>query len=129
MRLVNLTPHPVRVYRANTPDQVGDLDEGVVMVLEPSGTVARLSESVIGEETAILGEGVEIPVTAVSYAEVKGLPAPQQGTAYVVSLVTALAATERDDLLVPYEQVRGPKGAVVGCRRLGRVQTEPTAPA
>lgn len=124
MRLVNLTPHPVRVYRADTPDQVGDLDEGVVMILEPSGTVARLSETVIREEAALIGEGVEIPVTAVSYAEVEGLPAPQQGTAYVVSLITALAAAERDDLLVPYEQVRSPKGTVVGCRRFGRVRTQ-----
>lgn len=124
MRLVNLTPHPVRIYRADTPDQVRDLDEGVVVVLEPSGMTARLSETVIGEEAALLGEGVEIPVVAVSYAEVKGLPAPQHGTAYVVPLVTALAASERDDLLVPYEQVRSPEGAVVGCRKLGRVRTQ-----
>lgn len=124
MNLVNLTPHPVRVYRADTPDQVEDLDDGVVMVLEPSGTLARLSETILGEETVLTDEGPKIPVSTVSYAEVEGLPAPQQGTVYVVPLMTALAAAERDDLLVPYEQVRNREGAVVGCRRLGRVRTQ-----
>lgn len=124
MNLVNLTPHPVRIYKEDTPDRVEDLDDGVMTVLEPSGALARLSESVIGEETVLTDEGVEIPVSTVSYAEVEGLPAPQQGTVYVVPLMTALAAAERDDLLVPYEQVRNREGAVVGCRRLGRVQTQ-----
>lgn len=124
MKLVNLTPHPVRVYRADTPDQVEDLDDGVVTVLEPSGTLARLSETILGEGAVLTDEGVEIPVSAVSYAKVEGLPTPQQGIFYVVSLMTALAAAERDDLLVPYEQVRNGEGAVVGCRRLGRVQAQ-----
>ena len=124
MKLVNLTPHPVRLYKADTPDQVEDLDDGVVKVLEPSGELARLSESVIGEDAVLADEGVEIPVSTVSYAEVEGLPAPQEGVAYVVPLMTALAAAGRDDLLVPYEQVRNQEGTVVGCRRLGRVQTQ-----
>lgn len=123
MKLVNLTPHPVRLYKADTPDQVDNPDHGVVLTLEPSGEVARLSESVTGEET-VLNDEVEIPVSLVSYAEVEGLPDPQQGVAYVVPLMTALAASGRQDLLVPYEQVRNEEGTVVGCRRLGRVQTQ-----
>lgn len=124
MSLVNLTPHPVRIYKEDTPDQVEDLDDGVMTVLEPSGTLARLSESVIGEDAVFTDEGVEIPISAVSYAKVEGLPAPQQGVFYVVPLMTALAAAERDDLLVPYEQVRNGEGTVVGCRRFGRVQPQ-----
>lgn len=124
MSLVNLTPHPVRIYKEDTPDQVEDLDDGVMTVLEPSGTLARLSESVIGEDAVLTDEGVEIPISAVSYAKVEGLPAPQQGVFYVVPLMTALAAAERDDLLVPYEQVRNGEGTVVGCRRFGRVQPQ-----
>lgn len=124
MKFINMTPHPVRIYRAGTPDRVEDPDDGVAMVLEPSGKFARLSESVLGEDTVLNDEGVEIPVSLVSYAEVEGLPAPQEGVAYVVPLMTALAAAERDDLLVPYEQVRNLEGTVVGCRRLGRVQTQ-----
>ena len=124
MKLVNLTPHPVRIYRSDTPDRVEDPDAGVVMILEPSGEVARLSESVIGEDTVLNDEGVEIPVSLVSYAEVEGLPKPQEGVAYVVPVMTALAAAGREDLLVPYEQVRNQEGTVVGCRRLGRVQTQ-----
>jgi hypothetical protein len=121
MKLINMTPHPVRLYKAGTPDRVENPDDGVVMTLEPSGQLARLGESVLGEET-ILTDEVDIPVSLVSYAEVEGLPEPQQGVAYVVPLMTALAAG-RDDLLVPYEQVRNGEGTVVGCRRLGRVQT------
>ena len=123
MKLINLTPHPVRLYKAGTPDRVDNPDDGVLMILEPSGKFARLSESVLGEET-VLNEEVEIPVSLVSYAEVEGLPAPQEGVAYVVPVMTALAAAGRDDLLVPYEQVRNQEGTVVGCRRLGRVQTQ-----
>jgi len=123
MKIINMTPHPVRIYKADTPDRVDNPDHGVVKVLEPSGQLARLSESVTGEET-ILNEEVEIPVSRVSYAEVEGLPDPQQGVAYVVPLMTALASAGRDDLLVPYEQVRNLEGTVVGCRRLGRVQTQ-----
>ena len=122
MRIINLTPHPVRLYTADTPDQVDDPDHGVLLTLPPSGKFARLGESVLGEDTVVTEEGVEIPVSRVSYAEIQGLPEPQQGTVYVVPLMTALAAPARTDLLVPYDQVRNPDGTVVGCRRLGRVQ-------
>lgn len=124
MKLVNLTPHPVPLYKADTPDQVDDPDHGVVLTLEPSGQFARLGESVLGEDTVVTEDGVEISVSTVSYAEIQGLPEPQQGVAYVVPLMTALAAPARTDLLVPYDQVRNPDGTVVGCRRLGRVQTQ-----
>ncbi|WP_277670992.1 hypothetical protein [Saccharomonospora viridis] len=123
MRIINLTPHPVRIYGEDTPDQVEDLDDGVVLTLEPSGQFARLGESVTGEDTVVTEEA-EIPVSLVSYAEIEGLPEPQEGTVFVVPLMTALAAARRDDLLVPYEQVRNKEGTVVGCRRLGRVQTQ-----
>src|SRR5690606_38658524 len=124
MRIINLTPHPVRIYGEDTPDQVEDLDHGVVLALPPSGQFARLGESVTGADTLVTEEGAEIPVALVSYAEIEGLPEPQQGTVFVVPLMTALAAARRDDLLVPYEQVRNQEGTVVGCRRLGRVQAQ-----
>jgi len=123
MKLVNLTPHPVRLYKADTPDQVDNPDHGVLLTLPPAGQFARLSESVTGEETILNEEGVKIPVSRVSYAEIQGLPKPQEGVVFVVPLMTALAASGRDDLLVPYAQVRNKEGTVVGCRRLGRVQT------
>jgi hypothetical protein len=124
MKLVNLTPHPVRLYTADTPDQVDDPDHGVLLTLPPSGKFARLGESVLGEDTVVTEEGVRVPVSLVSYAEIQGLPKPQEGVVFVVPLMTALAASGRQDLLVPYEQVRNQEGTVVGCRRLGRVQTQ-----
>src|SRR5690606_297861 len=119
MKLVNLTPHPVRIYGADTPDQVEDPDDGVRLVLPPSGQFARLAEKAHGGGVTTV-DGVEVPVSDVSYAEVQGLPEPQQGARYVVPLMTALAARDRDDLLIPYDQVRNAEGTVVGCRRLGR---------
>jgi hypothetical protein len=124
MKLINMTPHPVRIYGADTPDRVENPDDGVLVTLPPAGQFARLSEAVTGEDTVVTEEGVKIPVSLVSYAEIQGLPEPQEGILWVVPLMTALAATGRTDLLVPYEQVRNQEGTVVGCRRLGRVQTQ-----
>ena len=124
MRIINLTPHPVRLYKADTPDQVEDLDDGVLLTLPPAGELARLSEAVTGTDALVTEEGVRVPVSLVSYAEIEGLPEPKEGTVFVVPLMTALAAAGRQDLLVPYEQVRNGEGTVVGCRRLGRVQAQ-----
>ncbi|MER7114145.1 hypothetical protein ABT332_06610 [Saccharomonospora azurea] len=124
MQIVNLTHHPVKIYSEDTPDRVENPDDGVLLTLPPAGQFARLSEAVTGEDTFVTEEGVKIPVSLVSYAEIQGLPEPQEGVLWVVPLMTALAATGRTDLLVPYEQVRNQEGTVVGCRRLGRVQTQ-----
>ena len=120
MQIINCTPHPIRIYSKDTPDTVADVETGVTLELPPSGQFARLAEKVTSEDTATV-DGVKVPVAEVSYAEVQGLPEPHPAKRYVVPLVTALAARGRDDLLTPYDQVRNTEGAVVGCRRLGRV--------
>lgn len=127
--LVNLTPHPIRVYRVGTADVVTDVDDGVLCVIEPSGQVARVAETSHGTsefapfETYTNGE-VRIAIESVVFTTVHGLPASRRNVRLIVPLLTAIAvqaeAPARDDMLVPYAQVRNTEGTVVGCRMLAR---------
>ena len=114
--IVNLTPHPIRLYLTE-PDEQGmaEIDE-----IPPSGTVARVGQIDLGNTTL---RGCDAPVELVEFHHVNHLPDPAPGTWYVVSLATALAshaqgALGRGDLLVPYDEVRNEAGTVIGCRRL-----------
>ena len=104
VRVINLTPHPVRVILS-----------GEEKVFPPSGQVVRLREEV--RETGMLIEG--IPVVEKKMAGLE-LPPLQPGVFYIVSLAVAQVA-RRPDLLVPDDLVRDEKGQVVGCRRLARI--------
>lgn len=109
MTLVNLTPHPIAVYRNRS------VEEGPAEVIAPSGTVARL---------ATIDLGTQVSNTAVyelvEYGHAHDLPPRRDGTGYIVSLVVALAV-HRDDLLAPYVEVRNPEGTMIGCRYLQKV--------
>ncbi|MBQ1165347.1 hypothetical protein KBZ21_45985, partial [Streptomyces sp. A73] len=50
------------------------------------------------------------------------LPPKRDGVRYIVSLVVALGLGPRgrDDLLVPYREVRNSSGTVIGCRSLAQ---------
>jgi hypothetical protein len=112
MTLVNLTPHPVALYRDRT------LEDGPDEVIPPSGKVARVAVIELGTNlSAQSGRSYEL----VEYGHVHDLPQPQPGTDYVVSLVVALAARGRSDLLAPYVEVRDEQGTMIGCRYLQRV--------
>lgn len=103
MTIVNCTPHAI--------DILGD-DDVVVASIPASGTVAR---------TNMVWEYVEtvegFTVGRNTYGDIVGLPDPQEGMRYIVSLQVAMAAKDRTDLLVPGPSVR--KGSViVGCKGL-----------
>lgn len=122
--LVNLTPHPIRVYGWDAPDRFGSDDEHEPQwVIEPSGTVARIGEIELGTQHL---RNCPVPVEYVEYRHANGLPAPHlldsgmYAVWYVVSLALALAAEDRGDLLVPYREVRNADGTVIGCRLLAR---------
>lgn len=117
--LINLTPHPIRVFEADTE----------VMVIPPSEDhpEARLGEIDLGTKHMGLG----VPVEYVEYAPHGGLvePLPPQvdGVWFIVPLVVALALAYnregyvgRGDLLVPYDLVRNDEGTVIGCQALAR---------
>lgn len=120
--LINLTPHAMHVYAPDTPDRIDPADHDAILVIEPSGTTARLAETPLGDWPL---DG--ITVAQVDYTGVTGLPdyagpmdSRDRETWYLVSLVTALAATHRGDLLVPYGEVRNHAGQVIGCRAFAR---------
>lgn len=127
--LINLTPHPIRVYDPSTPDTVADVTDGLIATISPSGSVARLAESDGGPTDHLPFEtytdgATSIPVKRVVFTTVHGLPAPRDDVYLLVPLLTAIAvqaeAPGRQDLLVPYAQVRNSEGTVVGCRVLAQ---------
>ncbi|MFB4265355.1 hypothetical protein [Nonomuraea sp. GTA35] len=116
-KIVNLTSHAIRIYHPDTPDRIDDLDQGLKHLIPASGTVARLATIDLGTWYTIDG----IPIEGVEYGHAHDLPAKRDGVHYVVSLALALGQQGRDDLLVPYSEVRNGDGTVVGCRVLAQV--------
>ena len=105
-KLINLTPHAITFIK----------EGGENVVVEPSGTVARLSTT-----TVTIGEVNGIPVTTTEFGNIEGLPEPEEGTAYIVSSLVAGRCTERDDVFIPNESVRDDVGRIIGCKSLGRI--------
>ena len=103
MTIINLTPH-----RLNIQDLTGDF-----IVVEPSGTVARVAVSL--EETKVLDPGIQI--YSATYGEVTDLPEPAEGVSLVVSGMVA-AATPRADVFSPGDLIRDSEGKPIGCRGL-----------
>jgi hypothetical protein len=110
--ILNLTPHPIRLYAAERADGVDDLEPHLREVIHPEPVPARLA-------TIELGGGMWPEL--VEFGHAQNLPPKRDGVQYVVSLVVALAlADRRDDLLVPYREVRNASGTVIGCRSLAQ---------
>lgn len=109
-RIENWTPHPVRIV-----DAAGD----VVDEFRPVG-VARAAQTDQPDGT-IAG----VPIVRTEFGQVIDLPEPLPGVYRIVSIITALAARasgrSTDDLLLTGGLVRGPDGAITGCRQLARV--------
>lgn len=106
VKLVNLTPHPVRVF----------LDGGKVETLPPSGDVLRVEEEVL--ETVDVGGGIVI-VTKRTSGRLSLDPPQKKGVVYVVSF-PVVAACGRDDFIIPDDLIRDEEGIVMGCRRFAR---------
>lgn len=121
--LVNLTPHPIRIYGWDVPDRFNLGDHEPHTVLEPSGTVARIGEIELGTQTL---RGCDTSVEFVEFHHANGLPPKYDNwdantTWYVVSLALALSMVGehgRNDLLVPFREIRNPEGTTIGCRTL-----------
>ena len=110
MKIVNLTPHALNFLDA----------ENRVMLTVPSSGVARAAqrrESIGTIDT----DGVTLPVTRSTFGAVEGLPAPEAGTIYVVSAITAQAVPEREDVLIVDDSVRDENGRIIGVRGLAHV--------
>lgn len=105
--LVNLTPHTVNVL---------DSEGNEILAIKSTG-LARVSVT-----TTIEGylNGI-IPLTHNVYGDVVGLPDPEEGKIYIVSVPVAKSLPERNDLFVPNDLVRDEDGVIVGCRSLNHV--------
>jgi len=106
MRLVNLTPHAVTV-RLESGDRV----------FEPSGQVARVAVS-----STKTDEIDGIPVVSQTYGQIEGLPEPQEGTIFIVSMVVRQAAQAQGRMDVvspdtsPQGAIRDEAGRIVAVR-------------
>jgi hypothetical protein len=111
MNLVNLTPHNINLRTA----------EGAEIVIPASGTVARVATTP-GTLTSI--EGCPVPVaTPTVFGAVEGLPAPTEGTLFIVSALVAGRCAGRPDVVSPGTgpndgAVRNEKGHIVAVTRL-----------
>ena len=107
MRIVNLTPHTIRLY----------LPDGEVREVPPSGTVGRLQT-----RREVIGTVGGMPVVRVTHGEPVGLPQPEEGTIYLVPLIVLQACRGRTDVFAldtsPEGAVRDEHGNVVGTKAL-----------
>lgn len=107
-KLVNLTPHAI-----NFVDENGDVVKTLEGAAEADLCRVTFKSTIVG-----MVDGIQIEETR--FGEVEGLPPQKEGVCYVVSRLVANAAANRDDLLVPSQQVRDSEGKIVGCRSLSR---------
>jgi len=102
---INCTPHAVNI----------SCEDGSVLTVEPSGDFARVATNV--ENVNIPGiEGIKVVKTTFDTSKVEGLPAPEEGVIYIVSLITLNALKGiRSDLVAPGNLIRDEGGNIVGC--------------
>jgi hypothetical protein len=124
INLINLTPHPIRVYSPDSPDRVDPASHDPIRVVEPStdhkpARIREIQRDAAWDEPIVI-HGV--PVDYVEYTSlIEPLPEPDGQTWYVVPLIVALSqGAARTDLLVPYHEVRNLDGTIIGCRGFAR---------
>jgi hypothetical protein len=107
--IINLTPHPINIV-----DEDGD----IIKVFESEG-VARAAQKDVEIGTL---EG--IPIIETDFGKPIGLPEYSQGTYYIVSALTAKAASlsgrNTRDLLLTSKTVRNSDGQIIGCQALAK---------
>ncbi len=108
VRLRNFTPHIINVILTPGGEMLNLPSEGVARVAEQRTELGRLA----------LEDGTVIPVTAVSYGEPVGLPAPEAGVILVVSQIVREACSARLDLASPGPLIRDAQGQPLGCQGL-----------
>ena len=100
MKIRNFTPHDI-----NIEGQEPIKSEGII----------RCKEIV-----DIVGEHAGVTLIKKTFGGLEGLPAPEEGTLFVVNIVAAAAAKEigRTDCVVPGEIIRDDEGKIIGCKNL-----------
>ena len=83
----NLTPHTI---------QVAGVEGNIVFRVEPTGPPARCTAS---SEVVDVFNGVEVVKS--TFGPVENLPAPKEGTVYIVSSIVAQQVPDREDVVAP----------------------------
>lgn len=111
MTIVNLTPHEIKVLVS------GDPNEGTAEfeIFPKPETPARCPTT-----STYVGTIGRVPIYQETLGPVENLPAPGQGTRYIVSRPVKAECGDRADLLVPFGHIRDSSGRVVGCKGLSR---------
>jgi hypothetical protein len=115
LRLVNLTAHPITLIDPTTGDSH----------TIPSSGVARVESKFSRADTLVL-DALHIPVVTPGEREVVDLPAPEEGTTYIVSGLVA-STVARADVVSPVQLVREGT-SVIGARALLRYPEAPARP-
>lgn len=106
----NLTPHTVSVVA----------EDGSVKAVFPSEGIARASQT-----AEHVGELDGIELVSMRFGATEDLPAPEDGTYYIVSVITANAAKAEgrttSDLVITADPVRDDSGRIIGCKRFALV--------
>ena len=109
MEIINLTPHKINIV---------DNDGKLIKVFKSEG-LARATQKDV--EIGML-EG--IPIIETHFGEPIDLPEYDQGTYYIVSAITAKAASlsgrNTQDLLLTGKTVRNGDGQIIGCQALAK---------
>ena len=107
--IINLTPHKINIV---------DEEGNVVKIFESSG-VARAAQNDVQ-----IGMLEGIPIIETKFGEPVDLPEYNQGTYYIVSALTAKAASlsgrNTRDLLLTGKTVRNSDGQIIGCQALAK---------
>jgi hypothetical protein len=106
-RLVNLTPHQLRVV---------DHNGATVLDLPPPDIPARIGQTTVAEQH--LGP-TRVPLRTIRYGPPTSLPEQTDNTILIVSRVVA-QELDRPDLVFPDEEIRDNNGRITGCRALAR---------
>lgn len=107
--IINLTPHEISIIN----------EEGNVIKIFESAGVARAAQNDVQ-----IGMLEGIPIIETTFGEPVDLPEYSQGTYYIVSALTAKAASlsgrSTRDLLLTGKTVRNSDGQIIGCQALAK---------
>lgn len=109
MKIINLTPHAVYVFK-----------DGAIYASYPPEGIARAEQT-----DKKIGSVNGIPIYSTSFGAVTGLPRPTPYAFYIVSLATAQAAQQNGratgDLLITSHPVRNEDGVIIGCEAFAQI--------
>jgi len=115
IKLINLTPHPIKYIAP----------KGEVVELRPLGNVVRIAEKTV----RVNYDGLYV-VEDLEIGEIDNLPKPCDGVMYIVSRPIAMLLANkgigRDDIIVPHKFTRNEYGHIVGCTAFARFVHQPT---